>query len=104
MADVGLPVPPGLVLGTEVCADYHARGGQLTAEMTALVARGIEYLERSTGLQFGGARRPLLVAVRSGAPVSMLGMLDAVLNVGLCESSLPGLLRATGDPVFVWDS
>ncbi|HEX9034814.1 MAG TPA: PEP/pyruvate-binding domain-containing protein [Streptosporangiaceae bacterium] len=104
MADAGLPVPPGFVLGTEVCADYHRRGGQLGANVADLVRQGIGHLERATGRRFGGGRRPLLVSVRSGAAVSMPGMLDSVLDIGLCDSTLPGLLRATGDPVFVWDS
>ncbi|WP_020659036.1 PEP/pyruvate-binding domain-containing protein [Amycolatopsis benzoatilytica] len=104
MADAALPIPPAFVLGTPLCADYHERGGQLDAPVRELIARGIRHLELRTGRRFGADRRPLLVSVRSGAPVSMPGMLDTVLDVGLCERTLPGLLLATGDPVFVWDS
>ncbi|TNC19382.1 PEP/pyruvate-binding domain-containing protein [Amycolatopsis alkalitolerans] len=104
MIEAGLPIPPAFVLGTALCADYHARGGYLGANVRELTARGIRHLEQRTGRRFGGTRNPLLVSVRSGAPVSMPGMLDTVLDVGLCETTLPGLLRATGDPVFVWDS
>ncbi|WIY06665.1 PEP/pyruvate-binding domain-containing protein [Amycolatopsis mongoliensis] len=104
MADAALPVPPAFVLGTALCADYHARGGRLDADVHKLIARGIRHLEQRTGRRFDARRKPLLVSVRSGAPVSMPGMLDTVLNVGLSETTLPGLLQATGDPVFVWDS
>lgn len=104
MADAGLPVPPGFVLGTRVCADYYERGGQLGPEVAGLIERGIGFIERSAGRRFGSDRRPLLVSVRSGAPVSMPGMLDTMLNIGLCDRTLEGLLRETGDPVFVWDS
>ncbi len=104
MAAAGLPVPPGFVLGTSVCADYHAHGGRLDRDLKSLMTEGIEYIERAMGRRFGAERRPLLVAVRSGAAVSMPGMLDTIQDVGLCERTLPGLLRATGDPVGVWDS
>ena len=104
MATAGLPVPPGFVIGTEVCAAYHARGLGLDADVIALIERGVRHVEDATGLRFGASRRPLLVAVRSGAARSMPGMLDTILNVGLCDATVPGLLRATGDPVFVWDS
>ncbi len=104
MATAGLPVPPGFVIGTEVCAAYHAGGLGLDADVIALIERGVRHVEDATGLSFGASRRPLLVAVRSGAARSMPGMLDTILNVGLCDATVPGLLRATGDPVFVWDS
>jgi len=104
MVAAGLPVPPGFVLGTEICADYHAGDGRLGTDVAALVEGGIRQVEEATRLRFGGRRRPLLVAVRSGAAISMPGMLDTILDVGLCDGTLSGLLRATGDPVFVWDS
>ena len=103
MAQAGLPVPPGFVLTTQVCADYYEAGGRLDTELTELITRAVGYIERATGRSFGAQRHPLLVSARSGAPVSMPGMLDTVLNIGLCDTTLPGLLRATGDPVFVWD-
>ena len=104
MADVGLRVPPGFVLGTDVCAGYLARGASLSDGDRQLIFEGLREIERSTGRSFGATRRPLLLSVRSGAAVSMPGMLDTVLDVGLCDATLPGLLRATGDPIFVWDS
>jgi pyruvate, orthophosphate dikinase len=104
MTEAGLPVPPGFVLNTQLCRAYHDAGGRLSEEIARLVAEGVRRIERATGLRFGAGRRPLLVAVRSGAAVSMPGMLDTILNVGLCDATLAGLLRATGDPVFVWDS
>jgi pyruvate,orthophosphate dikinase len=103
LAEAGLPVPPGFVLSTGVCADYHRRH-VLDPEVADLITHGVAGLERDTGRQFGASRRPLLVAVRSGAPLSMPGMLDTILDVGLCDVSLPGLLMASGDPASVWDS
>ena len=104
MARAGLPVPPGFVLDTSVCAAYNAQGGRLDDGVRELVAEGVRELEHATGLRFGATRHPLLVSVRSGAAASMPGMLETILDVGLCDTTLPGLLRATGDPVFVWDS
>ncbi len=104
MTEAGLPVPPAFVLGTRVCRDYHGGGAQLGRHVAGLAHRGVRRIERATGLQFGARRRPLLVAVRSGAAASMPGMMETILNIGLSDATLPGLLRATGDPVFVWDS
>ncbi len=104
MAKAGLPVPPGFVLPTAHCRAYFESGQKLPADMSGLVSRGIREVEKATGLTFGGDRRPLLVAVRSGAPVSMPGMLDTILNVGLCDRTLPALLRMTGNPRHAWDS
>ncbi len=104
MTEAGLPVPPGFVLGTEYCREYHDAGEQLSEGVVETVAAGVRRIERATGLRFGARRDPLLVAVRSGAAVSMPGMLETILDVGLSDATLPGLLRATGDPVFVWDS
>jgi pyruvate,orthophosphate dikinase len=104
MSEAGLSVPRAFVLGTTVCRGFHQAGGHLDPGMIADVERGIREIEGSTGLHFGAGRRPLLFSVRSGAAVSMPGMLETILNVGLSDATLPGLLRATGDPVFVWDS
>jgi pyruvate,orthophosphate dikinase len=103
MAVMGLPVPQGFVLGTHWC-NAISRGDAARAQLAAALQGGIRALERSTGLGFGSARRPLLVSVRSGAPVSMPGMMDTVLNIGLNDLSLAGLLRLTGDHRLVWDS
>ena len=99
---LGLPVPPAFVLGTAVCRNYleHGRVPHATREMLAF---GLEQLEEATGRKYGGARRPLLLAVRSGAPISMPGMMETILNIGLAEQTLPGFLRATGNPRLVRD-
>ncbi len=104
MADAGLAVPSGFVLGVDVCADYYARGERLDEDVTDLIGVGLAHIEQRTGRRFAARRRPLLVSVRSGAAASMPGMLDTVLNVGLSEVTVPALLRSTGDPIFVWDS
>jgi pyruvate,orthophosphate dikinase len=101
MADLGLPVPPAFVLGTHYCRD--ARGRE-TATASAVWAPGLWELEHATGQRFGDARVPLLLSVRSGAPVSMPGMMDTLLNVGLCDATLAGMLRQTGNPRLVWDT
>jgi pyruvate,orthophosphate dikinase len=103
MASMGLPVPQGFVLATDWC---HAMsdGRNEKTKLTSALQAGIRELERSSGLGFGSPRRPLLVSVRSGAPVSMPGMMETVLNVGLNEGSLAGLLRLGGDHRLAWDS
>jgi pyruvate,orthophosphate dikinase len=103
LARLGIPVPPAFVLGTALCRAYYAGGGKLPGNLRELLAQGLARLEEATGRGFGQARRPLLVSVRSGAPVSMPGMMDTILNIGLCEQSLRGLLRATGNPRLVQD-
>jgi pyruvate,orthophosphate dikinase len=104
MAGVGLPVPPGFVLPTDLCRAYLRQTGPLPDGTADLLRRGLDELERATGLGFGRDRRPLLVSVRSGAPVSMPGMLDTVLDIGLCDRTLPALVRLTGNPRHAWDS
>ena len=101
MAQLSLPVPEAFALGTYYCVDPAAR--QLTNSPTVWGA-GLKALERATGLAFGDARRPLLLSVRSGAPVSMPGMMETMLNIGLCESTVDGLLRQRGNPRLVWDA
>jgi pyruvate,orthophosphate dikinase len=100
---LGLPVPPGFVLGTEMCREWLSTG-EISARARDLVAAGIRHVENVTGKAFGGGRRPLLVAVRSGGPVSMPGMMDTVLDVGLGSETLRGLVRATGNARLAWDS
>jgi len=104
IARLGVPVPPAFVLGTDWCNAYHALGGHLPAHTREQVLIALRQLESASGSGFGSGRRPLLVSVRSGAPVSMPGMLETVLNVGLCEATVPGLLRLCGNPRLVWDS
>ncbi|MGO9343106.1 MAG: PEP/pyruvate-binding domain-containing protein [Acidimicrobiales bacterium] len=104
MHEVGLPVPAGFVLDTSLCRAYYDAGQHLDKDISEIVVDGVSSIERVTDWSFGAGRRPLLVAVRSGAAVSMPGMLETILNVGLSDATIPGLLRASGDPVFVWDS
>jgi len=103
LVQLGLPVPPAFVLGTAYCREYFARGGRLPDRVRAALSAGLARLEEATGRGFGNARRPLLVSVRSGAPVSMPGMMETVLNVGLDRANLAGLLRTTGNPRQVQD-
>lgn len=103
MAAMGLPVPQGFVLGTNWCEAVQ-QGARMAPQLPGALQSGIQLLERTTGLGFGSARRPLLVSVRSGAPISMPGMMETVLNVGLTDATLAGLLRLTGEHRLVWDS
>lgn len=104
MKEVGLPVPPAFVLGTRFCQDYYRIHRKPVGGLQELLAARLRDLERATGLGFGSARKPLIVSVRSGAAVSMPGMLDTVLDIGLCDATVPGLLRLTGNPRLAWDS
>jgi pyruvate,orthophosphate dikinase len=104
IAQMGLPVPPAFVIGTRFCHSYFSNGRKLSQAFSDLVHDNIMRLQQTTGLVFGGTRNPLLVAVRSGAAVSMPGMLSSILNIGICDETLSGLLRMTGNPRFVWDS
>lgn len=101
MAKAGLPVPPAFVLPTAWC---HRDLASQDAKLRQALADGIAALESATGLAFGAARRPLLVSVRSGAAVSMPGMMETVLDIGLNAESVEGLIRLTGNPRLAWDS
>jgi pyruvate, orthophosphate dikinase len=101
MAQLSLPVPAACVIGTRYCADPAARTGSAGSE---LWRAGLGALERATGRNLGDARRPLFLSVRSGAPVSMPGMMDTLLNIGLCDATVAGLVRQTGNPRLVWDA
>ena len=98
MARRGLPVPPGFVFGTDLCRDYLERGAAAFGGLDEVLERELERLGSVTGRRFGDPKRPLLVSVRSGAVVSMPGMMKTVLNVGLTETTLRGLVRLTGNP------
>ena len=104
MASIGLPVPPGFTITTDVCTAYYTNGEQFPAGLIAQVTAGIGHIEGITGKKFGDAADPLLVSVRSGARVSMPGMMDTVLNLGLNDRTVVGLSEASGDPRFAWDS
>src|SRR5690606_28721795 len=106
MAGIGLPVPPGFTITTEECTAYNAAGRTLGRELLAEVRHGIAHIEAATGKRFGepGAGAPLLVSVRSGARVSMPGMMDTVLNLGMDEQAVESLADTSGDARFAWDS
>jgi pyruvate, orthophosphate dikinase len=104
MASIGLPVPPGFTISTPMCARYYEEGEAFPAELHPQVAAGIAHIEKVTGKKFGDAADPLLVSVRSGARVSMPGMMDTVLNLGLNDETVIGLANASGDERFAWDS
>ncbi|MBM4248227.1 MAG: pyruvate, phosphate dikinase [Euryarchaeota archaeon] len=104
MVSLGVPVPPGFALGVSVCEDFHRGRGRLPADVPVLLGKGIQLLEKATGLKFGGRRRPLLVSVRSGAPVSLPGLMETILNVGLNRETLQGLVFMSGNPRFAHDS
>jgi pyruvate,orthophosphate dikinase len=103
MARIGLPVPPGFVLATSFSARY-LRDRTVPPGLVELIRSGVREIENATGLGFGGSRKPMLLSVRSGAAISMPGMMDTILDLGLCDSTLLGLVRLTGNPKFVWDS
>ncbi|WP_374417885.1 pyruvate, phosphate dikinase [Novosphingobium arvoryzae] len=104
MAGIGLPVPPGFTITTEECVRYLAEGGDFSADVRAEVAAALTHIETAVGKKFGDAADPLLVSVRSGARVSMPGMMDTVLNLGLNDETVKGLAASSGDDRFAWDS
>ena len=104
MAGIGLPVPPGFTITTEECVRYLAEGGDFSAEVQAEVGKAMGHIEATVGKKFGDATDPLLVSVRSGARVSMPGMMDTVLNLGLNDATVEGLAQTSGDARFAWDS
>src|SRR5438045_8131263 len=104
MTNIGLPVPAGFTLTTEVCTYYYAHGQQYPAELKAQVEAALKKTEQAMGAKFGDPKSPLLVSCRSGARVSMPGMIDTVLNIGLNEQTLKGLIAKTGNERFGWDS
>lgn len=104
MASIGLPVPPGFTISTAMCTRYYEEGETFPESVKAEVANGIAHIAAITGKQFGDAADPLLVSVRSGARVSMPGMMDTVLNLGLNDQTVQGLAATSGDDRFAWDS
>ena len=104
MTALGLPVPPGFTLTTEACAFYFSSGQQWPEELRGQLNAALEVLERRTERSLGSDSAPLLVSVRSGAAVSMPGMMDTVLNLGLNDVTVEALARQSSNPVFAWDS
>ena len=103
MRRLGLPVPPGFIITTEICAKFYEAGKRLPDGLMDEVRQSIRRLESLTDKKFGDALNPLLVSVRSGAPVSMPGMLDTILNLGLNDAAVRGLAKQSNDPKFAWD-
>ncbi|KZX55258.1 pyruvate, phosphate dikinase [Erythrobacter sp. HI00D59] len=104
MASIGLPVPPGFTIATEECLKYLAGGADFTEKLRSDVAAALNHVEKTVGKDFGDAADPLLVSVRSGAAISMPGMMDTVLNLGLNDETVQGLADTSGDARFAWDS
>ncbi|MGN7438782.1 MAG: pyruvate, phosphate dikinase [Alcanivorax sp.] len=104
MASLGLPVPPGFTITTEVCTQYYDNGHKYPDELAQQVDDALKQVEATMGMEFGNPENPLLVSVRSGARVSMPGMMDTVLNLGLNDITVDGLAKKSGDERFAWDS
>ncbi len=104
MTSIGLPVPPGFTIPTTMCEVYDKQGGRMPKGLDAATAKAIGRVEKETGKVFGSNTNPLLVSVRSGAAVSMPGMMDTVLNLGLTDEAVQGLIALTGNERFAWDS
>ena len=103
MAGLGLPVPPGMTITTEVCTHYYTYGHTYPPELPQQVRAGLRRVEKIIGRRFGNATNPLLLSVRSGARVSMPGMMDTVLNLGLNDKTVQGLIQQSGNPRFAYD-
>ena len=102
---IGVPVPPGFTITTEVCTEYNQQGKDAVVKLIEEdVRKAIHHIEELTGTKFGDDSNPLLVSVRSGARVSMPGMMDTVLNLGMNDSAVEALSRKSGNPRFAWDS
>ncbi|MEV5837680.1 PEP/pyruvate-binding domain-containing protein [Nocardia sp. NPDC052112] len=104
MRQLGIPLPSAFVLTADVCRAYYADGQQLPAAAWAQIPSAMSVLEQSTGRTFGGGNHPLLVSVRSGAPMSMPGMMDTVLNLGMTDQVEQALADRSGDPDYAADT
>ena len=103
MTNLGIPVPPGFTITTDVCTYFYQNKRQYPPELAVQVDQALRRLEAAIGRKFGDPQRPLLVSVRSGAASSMPGMMDTVLNLGLNDTTIHGLIQETGDPRFAYD-
>ena len=102
MTRIGIPVPPGFTISTEICRYFDAHRRQYPRALKALVAGALEKMAKILGRRFGSADNPLLVSVRSGARESMPGMMDTVLNLGLNDQTVQGLIQHTGNRRFAY--
>ena len=102
---IGIPVPPGFTITTEVCSEYYAQGREKVVELLRPeVEKAMKNIEKLTGMKFGDKEMPLLVSVRSGARASMPGMMDTILNLGMNDQAVEAVAKRTGNPRFAWDS
>ena len=104
MAGIGIPIPPAFVVGTNGFHHFRSKGGRVDTDLMNEVDRALRRLERSSGKTFAGAEQPLLISVRSGAAISMPGMMDTILNLGLDAGSAHRLAQTTGKPEFAIDT
>ena len=104
MSRIGLPVPPGFILSTEVCTYFYQNNNSYPESLKADAQAALAGLEKNMGMKFGDSINPLLLSIRSGARVSMPGMMDTVLNLGLNDKAVEGLATTSRDPRFAWDS
>ena len=104
MCLLGLPVPAGFTITTEACNEYYTNNCTLPTELMPEVWAAMKKTEETMGMKYGDPENALLVSCRSGARSSMPGMMDTVLNIGLCSATIPGFLKKTNNPRFVWDS
>jgi pyruvate,orthophosphate dikinase len=104
MTNIGIPVPPGFTITTEVCKVYYEGDRNYPPELDIEIDENLKKLEDAMGLKFGDRKKPLLVSVRSGARVSMPGMMDTVLNLGLNDETVQGLIEMTGNERFAYDA
>ena len=104
MTGMGLPVPPGFTISTEMCQAFYDNGEKLPAALKAKVLEALGKVEKLLGKKFGDTTNPLLVSVRSGARASMPGMMDTILNLGLNDQTVEGLAKQSSNPRFAWDS
>ena len=104
MSNLGIPVPAGFTITTDMCTEYYKNSGKLPKSLVAEVNKAMAKVEKVMGKKYGDPDNPLLVSVRSGARMSMPGMMDTVLNIGLCSKTLPGLIAQSGDERFAYDA
>ncbi len=104
MTRIGIPVPPGFTISTEACRMFYENKKRVPKEVLKDIGESLKKLQKTTGKKFGDKNDPLLVSVRSGAKFSMPGMMDTILNLGLNDESVEGLVQKTGKPRFAWDA
>src|SRR5262245_1768858 len=104
MTRIGIPVPPGFTISTEICSHYYAHQGRYPKGFESQVAVALKHVENILGRRFGDPENPLLLSIRSGARESMPGMMDTVLNLGLNDRTVKGLIQRSGNARFAFDS